>query len=97
MSPEIALGSSYSFNTDIFSMGVSIYQIMTRDYSTSISNLLLGNQSGSAVNILTNQMKESINGEYSNDLIEIVIQMLQKDANQRPNASDLLALPYFLN
>lgn len=95
MSPEIALGSSYSFNTDIFSLGVSIYQIMTGDHSTSISNLLMGNQSENATRILTLQMKDSTNGEYSEQLIGIVLRMLEKDSNQRPNASDLLSLPYF--
>ncbi|EFC45235.1 protein kinase [Naegleria gruberi] len=95
MSPEIALGSSYSFNTDIFSLGVSIYQIMTKDKETSISNLLMGIQSQNAINILTKQMKQSNDNEYSNDLIEIVLQMLEKDSKQRPNASQLLSLNYF--
>src|SRR3989338_7518413 len=78
MSPEIALGSSYSFNTDIFSLGVSIYQIMTKDTETSISNLLMGNQSSNAQQILTQQMKES-NVKYSDQLIQIVLQMLDKN------------------
>ena len=95
MSPEIALGSSYSFNTDIFSLGVSIYQIMTKDKETSISNLLMGIQSQNAISILTKQMKQSNDNEYSNDLIEIVLQMLEKDSKQRPNASQLLSLNYF--
>ena len=95
MSPEVALGSSYSFNTDIFSLGVSIYQIMTNDRVTSISNLLMGNQSENAINILTNQMKESPSQEYSDELIEIVLKMVEKDMNIRPNASQLLSLSYF--
>ncbi|EFC44669.1 predicted protein [Naegleria gruberi] len=95
MSPEVALGSSYSFNTDIFSLGVSIYQIMTNDQATSISNMLMGNQSENATKILTNQMKESSQSEYSEELIEIVLKMLEKDANQRPSASQLLSLKYF--
>ena len=95
MSPEVALGSSYSYNTDIFSLGISIYQIMTNDLATSISNLLMGNQAENAIKILKNQMKESAHCEYSDELIEIVLKMLEKDANQRPSASQLLSLKYF--
>ncbi|EFC38128.1 predicted protein [Naegleria gruberi] len=94
MSPEIALGSSYSFNTDIFSLGVSIYQIMTKDETTSISNLLMGNQSSNAQTILTKQMR-NCSISYSNELIQLILQMLDKNRETRPTAQQLLKFDYF--
>ncbi|EFC39768.1 predicted protein [Naegleria gruberi] len=93
MSPEIALGSCYSFNTDIFSLGVSIYQIMTKDETISIGNLLMGNQSANAVSILTKQMEAE--QQYSNELMEIVIKMLDRNQETRPSARQILQMPYF--
>ena len=85
MSPEVAIGSSYSYNTDIFSLGVSIND----DLITSISNLLMGNQADNAIKILAKQMKKSTTCEFSYELIEIVLQMLCKDAKDNLNKISL--------
>ncbi|KAG2386004.1 hypothetical protein C9374_003153 [Naegleria lovaniensis] len=94
MSPEIGLGGKYYANTDVYSLGVTIYQIMTKDSSTSISHLLLSKDPESVRKLLLSKMKD---GEYSDELCDIVLKMLEKDSMTRPNAMDILGLPYFRN
>ena len=95
MSPEVGLGGKYYANTDVYSLGVTIYQIMTKDSATSISHLLLSKDPQSVQQLLLSKMKEG--GEYSDELCEIVLKMLEKDSLMRPNAQDILGLPYFRN
>ena len=66
---------------------------MTKDETISIGNLLMGNQSANAEAILTQQMKQ--NTSYSNELIEIVMKMLDKNQETRSSAVQLLQMPYF--
>ena len=93
MSPELGLGGKYYPNSDTYSLGVTIYQIMTKDLTTSISHLLL-NDPQNAQSKLRDKMKQSKLG-YSDQLIDLIIRMLDKDSLTRPNAADILSDSYF--
>ncbi|KAG2377997.1 hypothetical protein C9374_008619 [Naegleria lovaniensis] len=92
MSPELGLGGKYSFNTDVYSLGVAIYQIMTKDVVTSISHLYFDEECD-AKEFLRNKLSEP--GIYSKELIEIVVSMLEKSSSKRPSAGDVIKDPYF--
>ena len=92
MSPEIALGSKYYANSDIFSLGVTIYQLITKDNSTSISHLMVSKGEETAKQTLLTNMTQF---NYSEELMDIVLKMVERDNLIRPNAQDILALPYF--
>ncbi|KAF0976392.1 hypothetical protein FDP41_004619 [Naegleria fowleri] len=90
MSPELGLGGKYSFNTDVYSLGVAIYQIMTKDVTTSISHLYFEQD---AIQFLRNKLSEP--GIYSKELINLVLNMLQKSSSKRPSAGEVIKDPYF--
>ncbi|EFC45409.1 serine/threonine protein kinase [Naegleria gruberi] len=93
MSPELGLGASYNSNTDIWSLGVTIYQLMTKDNTTAISHMYLSKDEKQVCEILHDKMKQTSN--YSEELISICLKMLTKDSSSRPSAKDILKDPYF--
>ncbi|EFC39508.1 predicted protein [Naegleria gruberi] len=93
LSPELGLGASYGFNTDVYSLGVTIYQLMTHDTTTAISHLHFSKDSSQVKQILTENMQKP--NIYSTELIELVIEMVGKDSATRPQARQLLKYPYF--
>nr|CAG4715597.1 unnamed protein product [Naegleria fowleri] len=93
MSPELGLGGKYYANTDIYSLGVAIYQIMTKDTFTSISNIYMAKEPAAVKEWLRTKLQEG--QEYSPQLIDITLSMLEKDNLSRPQAQDILSNPYF--
>ncbi|KAG2391864.1 hypothetical protein C9374_013349 [Naegleria lovaniensis] len=93
MSPELGLGGKYYANTDIYSLGVAIYQIMTKDTFTSISNIYMAKEPAAVKEWLRSKLQEG--QEYSAQLIDITLSMLEKDNLSRPQAQDILNNPYF--
>ncbi|EFC41168.1 predicted protein [Naegleria gruberi] len=93
MSPELGYGGKYYFNTDIYSLGVTLYQIMTKDTQTSISQLLITKDKIEVNAILKQKFEEC--KIYSSNLIDLVISMLEKDLTIRPQAKTLLNNPLF--
>ncbi|KAL9646409.1 hypothetical protein ABK040_006408 [Willaertia magna] len=73
-----------SYNSDVYSLGVSLYQLMSHDVKTSIVGLYWKKSEEQVRQIL----KENIlrNYTYSNELIELVLDMLRKDCDFRPQA-----------
>ncbi|KAG2386703.1 hypothetical protein C9374_002447 [Naegleria lovaniensis] len=97
MSPQLLIGSKYSFNTDIFSLGCSIFIMITFDASQSLAQLYLRNQSN--VNVVHSFITESIEKaaphQYSKEFMDVLLQMLEFDADKRPNAKDILEMSFF--
>ncbi|EFC46776.1 predicted protein [Naegleria gruberi] len=93
MSPELGFGGKYYHNTDVYSLGVTLYQIMTKDTVTSISQLYVSKDQETVTQILRKKMKEA--ELYSDKVINIVLSMLSKDSVTRPQAQDILNDPYF--
>jgi serine/threonine protein kinase len=66
MSPEIIRNKDVSFSTDLWSLGVRIYELMTRVYPFS------------DVDSIKESTPPLINGQYSDQLKNRVFQMLSK-------------------
>ncbi|EFC43550.1 protein kinase [Naegleria gruberi] len=88
MSPELGYGGKYFYNTDIYSLGVTIYQIITKDTFTSISQLYVTKDQKEVSQLLKKKMEEP--GQYSQYIIDLTLSMLEKDSAIRPQAQDIL-------
>ena len=95
MAPEVALGSAYTFNVDVFSLGVTVFEMMTKNKEKTINYLYMTHDASEVRNILRQQMQ--LPGIYSNELIELVLLMLEKDPAQRLFSGEILLLPYFIS
>ena len=89
MSPECLSNENYGMPSDIFSLGVSFYQLMTNDsLQYIIATHLLSEHEDQVLSQLYSQIKrQSI--PYSESLIQFVLSMLKKDPSQRPTSSQL--------
>lgn len=84
LSPEIVLGKPYSFKSDIWSIGVLLYQMMNKKMpfdANSLPMLTLKIMKGNYA---------PITDKYSPDLKLIVKKMLSVDPDMRPKADDIL-------
>ena len=81
-------GGKYFYNTDIYSLGVTIYQIITKDTFTSISQLYVTKDQKEVSQLLKKKMEEP--GQYSQYIIDLTLSMLEKDSAIRPQAQDIL-------
>lgn len=91
VSPEILGQNPYSYSTDIWSLGVVIYELMTLEYPFYDSDYhLLYHQ-------IMNEEEDvpEINEDYSEELKEIVYHMLKKDQSARINMYTLSSNPIF--
>ncbi|KAL9646731.1 hypothetical protein ABK040_001153 [Willaertia magna] len=95
MSPEL-LNGIYNVKSDIFALGVSIYQLMTHDLTSNINSLFVLNGATKALSILENNMKDvKAQSGYSNELIDIVLHMLDYEYEKRPTPNQLTDMNYF--
>jgi len=93
MSPELGLGGKYYTNTDIYSLGVTVYQLITKDTTTAINPMYLSRKEKEVMDWLRKRLKEA--GNYSDELIDLCLFMLTKEATSRPYAQDILSNHYF--
>nr|CCC95685.1 unnamed protein product [Trypanosoma congolense IL3000] len=92
VSPEVMKGLQYTRKTDVWSMGVAFYRLMTNTLpfpATSIVELYENFNTKSPVHPCRIQ-----NG-YSEFLGDLIMKMLSKSRSKRPNVRELLALPLF--
>ncbi|KAL9646680.1 hypothetical protein ABK040_001103 [Willaertia magna] len=95
MSPEM-LNGIYNVKSDVFALGVSIYQLMTHDMTTNINSLCIVNGPPKGMTILENNMKDvKVQGGYSTELIDIVLHMLDYEFENRPTPKQLTDMNYF--
>ncbi|KAK3101164.1 hypothetical protein FSP39_001442 [Pinctada imbricata] len=85
MSPEIFACKPYDSKSDIWAMGVCVYEMATleRPFDATLMQQLV-------FKIVHGQLPPMPDDKYSKELITIMKKMLCKDANDRPSAADIL-------
>ncbi|CAD8206242.1 unnamed protein product [Paramecium pentaurelia] len=91
ISPEIIEGKPYSVMTDIWSLGVILYELCALQPPFNGDSLHV-----LAINIVKGQYKP-IPANYSKDLKQLVQQMLQVDYRRRPTIQEILKMPVITN
>ena len=89
MSPELFNYQSYSFKSDIWSLGCVIYELCNRSHAFSAQTI-----NGLAVKILKGDYNPP-NEAYSAALRQLIASLLQVDQEQRPSLEHVMALPLF--
>lgn len=87
MSPQQVRGEPYTSKTDIYSLGVVLYWLMTRTLPLEGKNPMV-----LQFNALGYEYRriEALNGYYSRDLRNMCYKMLQANEDGRPTALSLL-------
>ena len=87
LAPEIVIGKNYSFEADIWSLGVTFYELMT------FQKPFKGNFPAVFLNILNDEV-EPISDLYSKELRNLIYRMLNKDPSKRPKAKEILMMGF---
>lgn len=86
LSPEIVQGKPYSYKSDIWSLGVLLYQMMTRKMPFDANSLPM-----LSLKIMKGNFAPITSKFYSVDLKNIVKSMLNVEPEKRPSAKDILS------
>lgn len=87
MSPELCNGQEYNEKSDIWSLGIILYEMAALS-----PPFLATNQLSLAIKIKEGKFKR-IPSRYSDELMRVITWILQSEPKDRPNAEDLLNLP----
>ena len=87
LSPELCEEKPYNHKSDIWSLGCVIYELVSL-----IPPFTAGNHLALAQKILAGKI-ERIPERYSEDLQEVIQQMLNVDSTKRPSVEELIKLP----
>jgi NIMA (never in mitosis gene a)-related kinase len=90
MSPEIFSNQPYGQKSDIWSLGCCVYEMATLEHAFTagdISSLVLKVVRGQTPTLPSANV-------YSKPLVELINAMLDKDAENRPTAKQILQHPY---
>lgn len=88
LSPEILKNDGYNRKSDIFSLGDIFYKLMTLTHPFLFK--------GVAWEYIKNKEIKEISGNYSQELKEVILKMLEKDSSKRPDITDILQMDYFI-
>ena len=83
--PEISLGVPYSYKSDVWSIGVLLYEMTTFKMPFQAYNI-----PELAQKINTGNFKKINNDNYSIDLKNLIYDMLQVNPDNRPTLKDIL-------
>lgn len=92
MPPEVINSESYDYKVDIWSLGITFFELMTFNVPFK------GNTDiGLFANIINGKKNTSINNNngyyYSNELINIINKMIKKNPSERPTINEILNVP----
>lgn len=96
-SPELLCGHRYTRKTDVWSLGVTLYQVLTHRVPfagktmVDLTRSVLHDEPAHP-SVFT---RAGESPAYSRDLGDVVLQMLNKSRSSRPSPRDLLARPVF--
>ena len=90
LAPEIVEGKNYSFEADIWSLGVTFYELMT------FKKPFQGNFPAVYLKIVNDEV-EPITEFYSKDFRNLIYNLLNKDPSKRLKAKEILKLGFIKN
>ena len=90
LAPEIIDGKNYSFEADIWSLGVTFYELIT------FEKPFKGNFPAIFLKIMKDEV-EPINDYYSKEFRNLIYSMLNKDPSKRPSAKEILKMGFIKN
>ena len=90
MAPEIVDGENYSFEADIWALGVTFYEFM------NLQKPFRAKYPAVYFEIQKKEVEE-INNIYSTDFRNLIYEMLNKDPKKRPKADDILNKQFIKN
>ena len=85
LAPEACLSEPYTSKSDIWALGVIVYELCTLKQPFQADNLL-----GLVFKIVQEQPEPIPESDYSPELRNLVNEMLTKDPKGRPSAADIL-------
>lgn len=88
MSPEVCESKPYTYKSDVWALGIILYELCNLDRPFYADNLL-----GLVYKIVSSE-PAPIDDTYSDDLKSIVKLLLKKNPDERPSIIDLLKIPY---
>lgn len=88
MSPEVCQNKPYTYQSDIWALGCILYELCTLKHAFHAENLL-----GLVFKIVQDK-QEPVEGDYSDELKEIVEMLLTKDEKARPRVIDIINRPF---
>lgn len=89
MSPELVKGESYNQKSDIWACGCVLYELLT------LSKVFDGSNQLKLIMAILEKDYAAIDENYSDDIKDIVNKTLQKEASNRPCATDIVKLAVF--
>jgi serine/threonine protein kinase len=84
LAPECILESKYNYKTDIWAVGVCIYQLLTLGVPFRGKNI------SELENAIINNKPKEISKLYSDELKGIVLSMMDKDSMSRPTVEECI-------
>lgn len=87
MSPEVFQGIPYSDKTDIYSLGIMMYEMAHMDKEAILPQMILFK--------IVHQTLPTMPTDYSKGVTDLIKMMIHKDPAQRPSAKQVLGQPIF--
>ena len=87
MSPESCQSQPYTAKSDVWSLGIILYELCTLKHAFTADNLL-----GLVFKIVSDK-HEPIGPNYSDELKGLIDNLLEKDPSKRPSVREILKMP----
>ncbi|XP_015439141.1 PREDICTED: serine/threonine-protein kinase Nek5-like [Dufourea novaeangliae] len=90
MAPEMLRGQCYDFKCDIWSMGVILYEMVTKRHPFPGTNLT------EIVNMTCNEKPRPLSKQTSAAIVNLISKMLRKQPPSRPRTDQLMTCPHLV-